>query len=265
MAEGAKTLHPYDEGGREIGHPLYSRVVRWGQVRKGARPAAAPRPQEESDHERELKSSNKSVDQPAENFMKFSFPALVDQCNHQTLEARVAEEESREGDEGVAHPLHLLVVEHSARRRDPVEVKVLDAALSCAVPATGFRNTPSKVEVGGGVCEGGSEAEDEDVEEPAHLGEDEADYEEPAQCSPSNASSNLLSPPTASQPECPPSLSPPKTYQLISIIVPTLSNLGCAPNIFTLLSTSCHICDSTEIGLRLTRSDGASQSTLALS
>ena len=112
--------------------------------------------------------------------MKFPFPAPADQCNHQTLDAGVAEEESREGDEGVAHPLQLLVVEHPTGRRDLGEVKVLDAALGCAAAATGFRNAPSEVEVGGGVGEGGGEAEDEDVEEPAHLDEDETEDEESA-------------------------------------------------------------------------------------
>ena len=104
--------------------------------------------------------------------MNFSFPAPVDQGNHQIFEGGEAEEEARECDEGVAHPLHLLVVEHATGRGDPAEVKVLDAALRY-VYSTGFRNTPGKVEVSGGVDEGGAEAEDEDKEEPAHLDQDE--------------------------------------------------------------------------------------------
>ena len=172
MTEGAKTFHPNDEGGGEISQPLYCEVVDWGQLRQVARPAVAPSSQEKSDEERELQGNGKSIDQPADYFMNFSFPAPVDQGNHQIFEGGVAEEEARECDEGVAHPLHLLVVEHATGRGDPAEVKVLDAALRY-VYSTGFRNTPGKVEVSGGVDEGGAEAEDEDKEEPAHLDQDE--------------------------------------------------------------------------------------------
>ena len=90
VTEGAKTLHPDDEGDREIGHPLYSPVVHRHQVGQGARPAVAPRTPEESDHERELESSDKRVYPPTDKFVKFPFPAPADQCNHQTLDAGVS-------------------------------------------------------------------------------------------------------------------------------------------------------------------------------
>ena len=125
--------------------------------------------------------------------MNFSFPTPVDQCNHQALDGGVAEEETRKGDESVAHPLHLLVVEHSTWRGEVgKDVERLEAALGC-VAATCFRNTPSKVEVSGRVCEGGGEAKNEDVEEPAHLSMGKVSFNRMRTelISPSNASSNL--------------------------------------------------------------------------
>ena len=56
----------------------------------------------------------------------------------------------------------------STRRRETVEVKVIDAAkISCIVAVC--RKTPSKVEVSPRVGERGDEAKDEDVEETAQF------------------------------------------------------------------------------------------------
>ena len=63
------------------------------------------------------------------------------------------------------------MVDESTRRRQKDKVKVLHAAfrISCIAPVAVCRKTPNEVEVGPGVEEGGSEAKDEDVEEPAQL------------------------------------------------------------------------------------------------
>ena len=63
------------------------------------------------------------------------------------------------------------MVDESTRRRQRDKVKVLHAAyrISCVAPVTVCRKTPNEVEVGPGVEEGGSEAKDEDVEEPAQF------------------------------------------------------------------------------------------------
>ena len=88
---------------------------------------------------------------------------------------------------------YLLVVEHSTWRGNPgKDVERLEAALGC-VAATCFRNTPSEVEVSGRVGEGGGEAKEEDVEEPAHLSMGKVSFNRMRTelNSPSNGSSNL--------------------------------------------------------------------------
>ena len=67
----------------------------------------------------------------------------------------------------------LLEVESSTRRTQRNKVKVLHAAFRISgiapVAVEVYRKTPNEVEVSAGVEEGGSEAKDEDVEEPAQF------------------------------------------------------------------------------------------------
>ena len=61
-------------------------------------------------------------------------------------------------------------MDESTRRRERDIVKVLHfAIITCIPPVAVCRNTPSEVEVSSTVEERGSEAEDEDVEEPAQF------------------------------------------------------------------------------------------------
>ena len=100
--------------------------------------------------------------------MNFSSWFLVDQSYKETLKTGKDEKKTREGDEGVSQSLHLLGVVDSTRRREADKVKVTDAA-KIGFIATVCGKTPSEVEVSPRVGDGGSEAEDEDVEEAAQL------------------------------------------------------------------------------------------------
>ena len=61
-------------------------------------------------------------------------------------------------------------MEESTRGRERDIVKVLHSAIiSCIPPVAVRRKTPNEVEVGARVEEGGGEAKDKDVEEPAQL------------------------------------------------------------------------------------------------
>ena len=102
--------------------------------------------------------------------VNFTSTTLLDQGCKKTLKSGKAKEKAREGNEGVSISLHRLVVEESTRRGERDIVKVLHFAVITRIPpVTVFRNTPSEVEVGACVEEGGSEAKDENVEEGAQL------------------------------------------------------------------------------------------------
>ena len=106
----------------------------------------------------------------ADDSVNFTSITLVDQGCKETLKSSKAEEKAREGNAGVSHSLHLLVVKETTRRRERDIVKVLHfAIITCIPPVAVCRNTPSEVEVSARVKEGGAKAKEEDAEEGAPL------------------------------------------------------------------------------------------------
>ena len=138
--------------------------------------------QKKANAERKFEHDCKGLCRPADDSVKFSSPALVDQCCEETLKSNKSKKKARQGGQGrcklVAPPPcsgSFLIVIHCSERvctekRDGLcqSLARCNNQLYCPPVAVCWK-TPSKVEVSPRVGERGSEAMDEDVEEPAQL------------------------------------------------------------------------------------------------